>query len=64
VWRPDSFDPAAVDLMKSLVTRAKQPGHLFPMSMFSWPLMPPPKTIDKSIGERRLTTHTGVRWAA
>lgn len=22
-------------------------GHLYPMAMFSWPVMPPPKTVDK-----------------
>lgn len=60
VWRPDSFDPAAVELMRSLVQRAKQPGHLMPMSMFSYPMMPPPKTVDKSIGEQRVTNWTPV----
>ncbi|KAG2427692.1 hypothetical protein HYH02_014524 [Chlamydomonas schloesseri] len=59
-WVPDNFDPAAVELMRNLVQRAKQPGHLIPMSMFSFPMMPPPKTVDKSIGERRLTAFTGV----
>ncbi|GFR48340.1 hypothetical protein Agub_g10227 [Astrephomene gubernaculifera] len=59
-WVPDTFDPAAVELMRSLVQRAKQPGHLFPMAMFSFPIMPPPKTVDKSIGERRLTNFSGV----
>ncbi|GLC41494.1 hypothetical protein PLESTB_001005500 [Pleodorina starrii] len=60
VWSPDTFDPAAVELMRNLLQRAKQPGHLIPMSMYSFPLMPPPKTVDKSIGERRLTAFTGV----
>ncbi|GIL81599.1 hypothetical protein Vretimale_1259 [Volvox reticuliferus] len=59
-WTPDTFDPAAVELMRNLVQRAKQPGHIMPMSMYSFPLMPPPKTVDKSIGERRLTNFTGV----
>jgi glycerol-3-phosphate O-acyltransferase len=59
-WRPDRFDPTAVELMRNLAARAKQPGHLYPMAMFSWPIMPPPKTVDKSIGERRLTNYSGV----
>ncbi len=59
-WRPDSFDPAAVELMRSLLARSKHPGHLYPMAMWSWKLMPPPKTVDKSLGERRLTNYTGV----
>ncbi|KAF8057857.1 Glycerol-3-phosphate acyltransferase [Scenedesmus sp. PABB004] len=60
VWSPDAFDAAAVELMRNLVNRAKQPGHLYPMAMFSYPVMPPPKTVDKELGERRLTAWSGV----
>lgn len=59
-WSPDPFDPSAVDLMRNLAARAKQPSHLFPMAMFSWPMMPPPVTVDKAIGERRVTQFTPV----
>ncbi len=57
---PDPFDPAAVELMRNLSARAKQPGHLVPMAMFSYPIMPPPVTVDKSIGERRITNFSPV----
>jgi glycerol-3-phosphate O-acyltransferase len=60
VWSPDAFDAAAVELMRNLINRAKQPGHLYPMAMFSYPVMPPPKTVDKALGERRLTAWSGV----
>eukprot|EP00878_Enallax_costatus_P002142 GHUV01002310.1.p1 GENE.GHUV01002310.1~~GHUV01002310.1.p1 ORF type:complete len:410 (+),score=143.65 GHUV01002310.1:222-1451(+) len=60
VWSPDAFDPAAVELMRNLINRAKQPGHLYPMAMFSYPVMPPPKTVDKALGERRITAYSGV----
>ena len=59
-WRPDTFDPTAVELMRNLLSRSKQPGHLYPMAMWSWKLMPPPATVDKALGERRLTNYTGV----
>ncbi len=60
VFSPDPFDPSAVELMRNLVSRAKQPGHLIPMAMYSWPLMPPPLTVDKAIGERRMTNWSPV----
>jgi glycerol-3-phosphate O-acyltransferase len=60
VWSPDAFDATAVELMRNLINRAKQPGHLYPMAMFSYPVMPPPKTVDKALGERRLTAWSGV----
>lgn len=59
-YTPDPFDPTAVELMRNLASRAKQPAHLIPMAMFSWPVMPPPKTVDKAIGERRMTNFTPV----
>ena len=34
------------------------PGHLYPLAMNTWSMMPPPKTVDKSIGERRVTFYT------
>jgi hypothetical protein len=46
--------------MRNLINRAQQPGHLYPMAMFSYPVMPPPKTVDKALGERRLTAWSGV----
>ena len=59
-WLPARFDPSAVELMRHLVSRAKPPGHLFPLAMHSGEMMPPPKGLLKSLGERRLTYFTGV----
>jgi glycerol-3-phosphate O-acyltransferase len=61
---PAPFDPSAVELMRALASKAnKKAGkltHLYPFAMFSAPLMPPPKTIDKAVGERRIVNFTGV----
>lgn len=58
-WSPDAFDPPAVELLRNLINRAKQPGHLYPMAMFSYPIMPPPETLDKELGEKRITAYSG-----
>jgi len=60
VWMPAPFDPSAVDLMRALTARAKPAGHLFPLAMHSGEMMPPPKSTEKNLGERRLTYFTGV----
>ena len=60
LWRPAPFDPTAVELFRKLVTASKQDGHLYPMAMLSWGVMPPPKKTLKTLGERRLTTFSGV----
>jgi hypothetical protein len=49
-WTPDPFDPTAVELMASLIGRAKKPGHLYPMAMYSYPIMPPPKKVHLQRG--------------
>lgn len=59
-WSPAKFDASAVELMRHLSSRAKPPGHLFPLAMHSGEMMPPPKATEKSLGERRLTFFTGV----
>ena len=59
-WLPAPFDAASVDLMRSLIGMSKRPGHLFPLAMHSGEMMPPPPTLDASIGERRLTSFVGV----
>lgn len=57
---PAAFDPAAVDLMRTLLVQAKRPGHLFPLAMHSGEMMPPPPALEKGLGERRLTFFVGV----
>lgn len=59
-WRPDKWDASAVELMRSLAARAKPEGHIYPMAMYSWPVMPPPKSVEKALGERRVTAYSGV----
>jgi glycerol-3-phosphate O-acyltransferase len=59
-WKPDRWDPAAVELMRNLAARAKPQGHIYPMAMYSWPVMPPPKSVEKALGERRVTAYSGV----
>ncbi len=57
---PDAFDPSAVELMRALITKAKPPGHLRPFAMYSYKIMPPPKVVEKDIGEERLVFHAPV----
>jgi glycerol-3-phosphate O-acyltransferase len=59
-WLPAPFDAASVDLMRNLIAMSKRPGHLFPLAMHTGEMMPPPATLDASIGERRLTSFVGV----
>jgi glycerol-3-phosphate O-acyltransferase len=50
-YSPDPFDPSAVELMRNLGARAKSTTHIMPMAMFSWPMMPPPRTVGGLVNE-------------
>ncbi|KAI7843474.1 hypothetical protein COHA_002950 [Chlorella ohadii] len=59
-FMPDEFDPSAVELMRALATKAKQPGHIYPFTMYSYKIMPPPRVVEKAIGEKRVIAHAPV----
>lgn len=59
-WFPNEFDPSVVEIMRKLLKSSKNPGHLYPLAMVSWNLMPPPNKINKEIGEKRVTNYAGI----
>lgn len=56
---PAAFDPAAVEMFRSLGSKAGKPTHLYPMAMATYSLMPPPSGINRELGEKRVTKFTG-----
>jgi glycerol-3-phosphate O-acyltransferase len=64
VYVPAQFDVGSVDLMRALASkvekRTKRKTHLYPFAMYSAPLMPPPKVVEKGVGEWRMVNFTGV----
>ena len=61
-YKPAAFDPAAVQLMRRLLAKAssKHPGHVYPMAMASAEIMPPPRGVQKELGEERVLNYHGV----
>ena len=57
---PDEFDASAVELMRALLTKAKPTGHIYPFAMYTYKVMPPPKVVEKAIGEQRVMGHAAV----
>lgn len=51
---PDKFDPSAVELMRALSAKAKPAAHIYPFTMYSYAIMPPPRVVEKAIGEKRV----------
>lgn len=59
-WTPAAFDPSAVELMRRLAAEAGRPYHLHPLALLCYDIMPPPKKVEKELGEKRIIGHHGV----
>eukprot|EP00271_Cylindrocystis_brebissonii_P016841 TRINITY_DN4142_c0_g1_i1.p1 TRINITY_DN4142_c0_g1~~TRINITY_DN4142_c0_g1_i1.p1 ORF type:complete len:478 (+),score=76.40 TRINITY_DN4142_c0_g1_i1:258-1691(+) len=59
-WVPAPFDPATVELMRRLLEDASPPGHLIPTALLCYDIMPPPRTVEKALGEQRIIGFHGT----
>ncbi|KAL9246959.1 hypothetical protein vseg_020437 [Gypsophila vaccaria] len=59
-WVPAPFDDSSVDNMRRLVERTGVPGHIYPLSILCYDIMPPPAQVEKEIGEKRHMSFHGV----
>lgn len=59
-WKPALFDVGSVENMRRLLENSKAPGHMYPLALLSYDVMPPPTKVEKDIGEKRLLGFTGV----
>ncbi|XP_052210070.1 glycerol-3-phosphate acyltransferase, chloroplastic isoform X2 [Diospyros lotus] len=59
-WYPAPFDASAVDNMRRLTEHAGVPGHIYPLAILCYDIMPPPPQVEKEIGERRVISFHGA----
>lgn len=59
-WIPASFDVTSVDNMRRLVEHSGVPGHLYPLALLCYDIMPPPPQVEREIGEKRKIGFHGV----
>jgi glycerol-3-phosphate O-acyltransferase len=57
------FDPEAIELFYLMAKKAKTPTHFVPFTLSTYDLLPPPETIQKELGEIRITKRTPVHLA-
>ncbi|XP_047342584.1 glycerol-3-phosphate acyltransferase, chloroplastic-like isoform X2 [Impatiens glandulifera] len=50
---PAPFEISSVDNMRRLIEHAGVPGHIYPLSILCYDIMPPPPKVEKKIGEIR-----------
>ncbi|KAG6507735.1 glycerol-3-phosphate acyltransferase ATS12, chloroplastic-like isoform X1 [Zingiber officinale] len=61
---PAPFDPSSVDNMRRLVDHSGVVGHMYPLALLCYDIMPPPQEVEKQIGERRKISFHGVGLSA
>ncbi|KAJ0051420.1 hypothetical protein Pint_03513 [Pistacia integerrima] len=54
------FDASSVDNMRRLAEHSGAPGHIYPLALLCYDIMPPPRQVEKEIGERRVVSFSGV----
>ncbi|CAL9079706.1 unnamed protein product [Musa textilis] len=59
-WHPASFDESSVDNMRRLVDHSGVMGHMYPLALLCYEVMPPPPEVEKQIGERRKFSFHGI----
>ena len=57
-YRVAPFDPKSVEMFRLIGDKAKRPTHFYPLSMFTYPICPPPKAVGGAVGEERV-----VKWS-
>ncbi|XWS62211.1 hypothetical protein CRYUN_Cryun07bG0191200 [Craigia yunnanensis] len=59
-WYPAPFDSSSVDNIKRLIEHSGAPGHIYPLALLCYDIMPPPSQVEKEIGEKRVMTFHGA----
>ncbi|KAK4792363.1 hypothetical protein SAY86_022798 [Trapa natans] len=59
-WHPAPFDSSSVDNMRRLVEHSGVTGHIYPLALSCYDIMPPPPLVEKEIGEKRIIAFCGV----
>ncbi|KAK8639955.1 hypothetical protein V6N13_138321 [Hibiscus sabdariffa] len=59
-WYPAPFDSSSVDNMRRLIEHSGVPGHIYPLALLCYDIMPPPLQVEKEIGEKRIITFHGA----
>ncbi|XP_022995677.1 glycerol-3-phosphate acyltransferase, chloroplastic isoform X1 [Cucurbita maxima] len=59
-WYPAPFDASSVDNMRRLIQHSDVPGHLFPLALLCYDIMPPPSQVEIELGEKRVIAFNGA----
>ncbi|MGR3973045.1 MAG: 1-acyl-sn-glycerol-3-phosphate acyltransferase [Candidatus Rhabdochlamydia sp.] len=57
------FDPSTIELFFLMAQQSLHPTHFYPMSLLTYDLLPPPKTVQIELGENREVKRSAIHLA-
>lgn len=57
------FDPQSIEMFRLIASKSDIKTHFYPLSLATYPLLPPPNRIQKELGEKRSATCTPIHLA-
>ncbi|PIS01412.1 MAG: glycerol-3-phosphate acyltransferase [Chlamydiae bacterium CG10_big_fil_rev_8_21_14_0_10_35_9] len=57
------FDPQSIEMFLLMAKKSKRPTHFYPLSLLTYELLPPPKSVQQELGEERSTKHCPIHLA-
>jgi glycerol-3-phosphate O-acyltransferase len=58
---PAALDPNSIEMMSLMSKKGGVPTHFYPLALSTYDLLPPPDTIQKELGEKRVMKFTPIR---
>lgn len=53
---PSAFDPDSIEMLYLIAKKSGTACHFYPLSLYTYPLLPPPQVINVELGEERSTS--------
>lgn len=60
---PALFDPKSIEMVYLMAQRSGKPTHFYPMALATYELLPPPQTVEVTLGEMRLPKRAAIQLA-
>jgi len=57
------FDPQSIEMFLLMGKKSKKPTHFYPLSLYTYPLLPPPDKVNEEMGEIRKTHFCSIQMA-
>lgn len=59
-FHPAAFEAPSLEIMLLQGKQVRTPTHYYPLSLWTYPVLPPPDTVRRELGEKRITGYSPV----